>query len=335
MTRSPARALALCGALTIGGCALVADLLGLAEMFLLGVIPTAGFSDPGSADHGKAEVALGGEDEDGLPIIPPSSLLEVDSDQSDVELEETEEVEGHPEGSLVFLADGSGSMYSSDPERIRVEAAGQMATELANCGPDWRMALMEFGAGSDSGFTETAVRVDYTSDPDAIAEGAAGLSESGYTPLWDSLSEVLADLDGDAKQAFESGAGRGLVVLSDGEDLDSSTTLEEVVDQAQDLGISVHVVGLGEASDLAEGGGNQQAIADLRYLASKTGGYFAAVSAADELPAVTKSVAKAHCGGHTKLVVRFADPPPAGEEVTGNVRVKNTDISVPYRFVSP
>lgn len=335
MTRSSARALALAGAFSLVGCGIVADLLGLADMFLLGVIPTADFSNPDSPDHGKAEVALGGEDGDGLPIIPPGKLLEVDSDHGDVDLEETEEVEGHVEGSLVFLADGSGSMWESDPERIRVEAAGQLASELSKCGPDWRMALMEFGAGADSGFDETAVRVDYTSDPDAIAAGAEGLSESGYTPLWDSLSEVLADLDGDAKESFESGAGRGLIVLSDGQDLDSSTTLEGVVDQAQDLGIAVHVVGLGEASDLAEGGGNSQAVADLRYLASKTGGYFAAVSSADELPAVAKSFAKAHCGGHTKLVVRFADPPPAGEEVTGNVKVKNTDISVPYKFVAP
>lgn len=321
--------------IALGGCSLVAALLGLADMFLLGVIPTAGFSDPSSADHGKAEVALGGEDEGGLPMVPPGRLLEVDSDQSDVEVEDSEEVEGHADGSLVLLSDGSGSMSSSDPDRFRVDAATQMAAVLSECGPDWRMALMEFGAGADSGFDETAIRVDFTTDPSAIAAGAEALTAAGGTPLWDSVVEVLNDLDVDAKDAFEAGAGRGLVVLSDGEDSGSNTSLEGVISQAQDLGIAVHVVGLGDASDLDDGATNDAAIADLRRLASETGGYFSAVSTAADLPPLAEAVAKAHCGGHTKLTVRFADPPASGEMVTGNVRVRNTDLQVPYRFVAP
>lgn len=330
----PTHAALLAGGLVVGGCSLLAELLGLANLFLLGVIPDSEFSNPDAADYGLVEVALGGEDDGGLPIAPPRNLLEVDSDQSDVEVEDSEEVKGHDQGSLVFLADGSGSMYDSDPDYLRKDAAAQLAKALSTCGPDWRMSLMMFGAGATDDFTDTSVLVDYTTDAAAIAEGAELLGDYGGTPLYDSLTEVLSDLDSDAKGSFEGGdPGRGLVVLSDGEDTESGDSLDDIISKANNLGIAVHAVGLGDASDLA--GGTSQAVEDLRRLASETGGYFGAVSEADELPALADAIAKAHCGGHTKLRVRFKTPPDSGEEVTGNVRIKDTDVGVPFRFIAP
>lgn len=346
----------------VGGCdSILEGILGaLVDLSVLGIMPAEGFSDESSADHGKVKLALGAEDDGGSPVAPAGDLLEIEPDDgSDVEEGDWEEVPGHDAGSFVLLVDGSGSVESSDqcdgcptdPTRLRVEAAKALALELGACSGDWRMSLMEFGADTPStGYTATNVISEWTEDTDTVVSAADQLGSYLGTPLWDSTFEVLDALSDDAVDAFaatdpgttDSGidaptideVGIGIVVLSDGTDTESSTSLDELIAHATSLDIAVHTVGFGPASDTFEAT-DTEAVEGLRRLASETGGYYGFVETVDDLPALTESIAGALCGGHTEMTATFAAPAPSGDLVTGRIRVKNTQVSVPFSFRAP
>jgi hypothetical protein len=352
-----------CTTLGVGlaGCSVLTSLLQLSDLLLLGVTPAEGFSDPGSADAGLATIAVGAEDDGGFPIIPPLGLLEVeDEDGNPVAIEEGEEVPGHVAGSMVLLVDGSGSMENTsadcadcptDPDRYRIEAARQLSKKLHACGPDWRQSLMEFTTtASDPQLTSTRILADFGTDPAQVGAAAELLSSYGGTPIWDSTHEVIDLLAGDAGSAFaaaEAGEvdtgspgvdewGTGLVVISDGTDTSSVTSLDQLIDRARSAGISVHTIGLGPASDSTEEyGAEPAAIEDLRRLAKETGGYYGYVSSPDELPLLADHIAKATCGGYQELTVRFATPKPRGERVNGTLKLASTDLAVPFTFTAP
>lgn len=363
MTHRFAQTLLLGGALA--GCSLAGSLLGLSEVLLLGIMPDVDFAQEGSDGYGKARLSLGGEDEDGSSLAPLLRWVEITSDDgSEVIVEDDTEHPGFSQGSFVLLVDGSGSMEApssdcdycpSDGNRDRVEAARQLATELHACAPDWRISLMEFSSyASGSALDKTRVLADFTTDTAAVVAAAEQLSSDGGTPIWDSGSAVLGHLTEDAEQyaAFsvgdtadtgasseepaEGGYGRGLVILTDGEDTDSSSSsLDGLIGAAKAAGVPIHVVGLGQASDLSDYSASSRAVEDLQRLASETGGYYGAVYSAADLPALAGNIAQAHCGGYTDLTLRWSDPAPSGELVTGSVSVAGTGVGVPFSFRAP
>ena len=345
--------------LGLGGCVVLDALLQLQDLSLLGVTPADGFAQRGAADEGIATIAVGAEDERGIPLIPPLSLLEVEDENGDpVEIEEGEEVPGEVAGSLVLLIDGSGSMENTspdcpdcptDPQRHRVEAARELSKKLEACGPDWRQSLMEFTTtSSDSSMRSTRVLAGFGAEPAEVGAAADRLTSHGGTPIWDSTSEVIELLSRDATEAFaaaEAGDtggpgierwGTGLVVVSDGADTSSLVSLEALIGQANEAGIAVHTIGLGPASDsVEEFGAESEAVEELRRLAKETGGYYGFVSSPAELPALAASIAKATCGGYQELTVRFSQPRASGERVHGSLGLANTDLKVPFTFTAP
>lgn len=348
--------------LALGGCSVIGALLGLTDILLLGVTPADGFADAASAEAGQAKIAVAGEGEGGLPIIPALSLLEVEDENGEpVDIEEGEEVPGHAAGSFVLLVDGSGSMENTstecadcptDPERFRVQAAKELSKKLAACGPDWRQSLMEFTTEAYGGeFQSARVLADFGTEPEELSVAAEGLTSYGGTPIWDATSEVLASLTDDASEAFAAAEadesadtaspgvddwGVGLVVISDGTDTHSIQSLDALIGQAQSAGVPIHAIGLGPASDsVEEYGADPQAVEDLRRLAKETGGYYGFVSSPDELPQLAQNVAMATCGGYQEMTVRFAEPKQSGERVNGRLKLANTDLSVPFTFTAP
>lgn len=348
----------------LGGCSLAGALLGLSEVLLLGIMPDADFAQEGADGYGKARLSLGGEDDGGSPLAPVLTWLEITSDDgSEVIVEDDTEHPGHAEGSFVLLVDGSGSMEApstecdycpADGNRDRVEAARQLATELHACAPDWRISLMEFSSYVSAGeLNKTRILADFTTETEAIVGAAELLSSDGGTPIWDSGSAVLSHLTDDADQ-YEAlsaasgdtgdtgageedsgGYGRGLVILTDGEDTDSSSSLDSLISTAKAAGVPVHVVGLGMASDLSDYSAGSRAVEDLQRLASETGGYYGAVYSASDLPSLASNIARAHCGGYTDLTLRWTEPAPSGELVSGTVSVAGTGVGVPFSFRAP
>ncbi len=360
MTRSK---LAIClglSTLALTGCDEIFEqiLTAFADLNVLGVMPAQGYSDPASPDYGKVVMALGGETDDGEGLAPPGKDIEIEPDDgSEVDEGDWDTIPGASEGTFVLLIDGSASVEATDqceacptdPNRLRVEAARALALELGDCGDGaWRMSLMEFGGGAGSDFSDTRVLADWTTDFKAVADSADLLGSYEGTPLWDSTYEVLAALTDDVGEAYyEQGEtpkdpvgelpadiGVGIVVMSDGEDTESSQQLKDVVNKALEAGIPVHTVGFGPASDSFEEY-NDNAVEGLRELSFQTGGYYGFVETVDDLPALTQAIAGAMCGGHTELYATFEEPAPKGERVTGQVRLAGTPLAVPFAFRAP
>jgi hypothetical protein len=200
------------------------------------------------------------------------------------------------------------------------------------------MTLAEFGSDVPTGaFETTTTLADWTVDGDALVGAADQLSSWYQTPLWDSLHESLDALaaDADGVSSEEGKAGRAMVVVSDGADNESSETLAAVIEKAVALGIPVHVVAFGPASDSADSPDNQ-AVTDLRALADGTGGTYGYVSTVEELPALGAAISGAVCGGYTEIEGTFDAPAPTGDTVTGLVRLKSAPmLAVPFTFRAP
>lgn len=333
---------------TLAGCEVIGQVLSaLSQLELLGVIPADGYSDPSSAEYGKVKLSLGGWDDFGVPLMPDGDDVEiVPDDGTDVEVEEKEQVVGADLGSFLLLLDGSGSVEAdptcdgcpTDPSRIRVEAARQLATELGYCSGDWRMSLLEFGADAPSaGMNVSTVIADWTTDDAEVAAAADQLSSWFGTPLWDATWDGLDHLSADFGETWTSSdnAGAALVVVSDGADTESLKSLDQVIAHAQSLGIKVHTVGFGPASDSVDSP-NSEAVLGLRRLADETGGYYGYVQSVDDLPQLSKAIAGAACGGYTEVEGTFVEPADSGDTVTGLVRLKSAPgIGVPFTFRAP
>jgi Ca-activated chloride channel homolog len=109
---------------------------------------------------------------------------------------------------------------------------------------------------------------DFTGDSTSITSGIDQLSPGGGTALWDAIKFASDKLAGIAE---EKPSAKIVVVISDGEDNSSSTTLKEAVDSAERGGVTLYTV-----STRAFAGGDDinATIADraMKALAEQTGG---------------------------------------------------------------
>lgn len=147
--------------------------------------------------------------------------------------------------AIVLLVDVSGSMAG---EGIRsLQAAG--AAFLQDLPPDVRVGIVSFNDVAQ-------VLLAPTADRDAAKDVLANLSPGGETALYDGVGAGLTSLGADGD--------RTLVILSDGEDTASSTTLESAVSALTASDTRLEVVGFGTDDDqdailqqLAESGGGR------------------------------------------------------------------------------
>ncbi|MDX1631808.1 MAG: VWA domain-containing protein, partial [Thermoanaerobaculia bacterium] len=103
------------------------------------------------------------------------------------------------------------------------------------------------------------LRVPFTNRIDVLAGGLANLEVDGETALYDSLIYALYYFSGIEGK-------RLLVLISDGEDVESEYDIEETLEFARRTGVAIYPIGLGlDPSD-------QQARTGLLRLASETGG---------------------------------------------------------------
>ena len=322
--------------LGVTGCSVLGQLAADGNLFSLGAIPASGFSDVTSSDYGKVTIYLG---QDGGAVFNDFlSLVELESEQSRIILDEVEDVSGKEQGNLLLLADGSASLEQfgclncpTDPMRQRVEAIQILTTSLHKCAPEWNIALHEFGN------QDTRVVSDYTQKTQQVVSAADELVSFGGTPLWDSLLESLESMHNTSKDENLYAAsewGQGIVVVSDGEDTESWNRVEDVIALAQAYDIPVNAVGLASSSDIVDGY-STQAIEGLRQVALETGGFYAAVSTPTELPKLANYIAQAYCDGYSEVSAQFVEPPASGELVSGVIKLKGTDIGTPFTFRAP
>jgi Ca-activated chloride channel family protein len=157
--------------------------------------------------------------------------------------------------SLGILIDSSGSMYD---KRAAVDKASVDLIKLSN--KDDEAFLVDFS-------WEAFIDQDFTNDVDKLAQGLSYIKSSGGTAIYDALVASA-----DYLQKYAKHPKQVLLVVTDGEDNASSSTLEQAIRRIQDLdGPVIYCVGLLFGSDVNKGEA-RHARRVLESLAEQTGG---------------------------------------------------------------
>ncbi len=233
--------------------------------------------------------------------------------------------------AAAILIDDSGSMRSSDPDRIRALAAQLFWRDLLPGRPGNVAALLDFGRGSvepSPGFERTNLLAGFTGDA-AVLDAALYQVEAvpgGATPLYQSGVEVVRWIDSTTPQAYQ----RTLVIITDGAPSDT-TIADTLYDVAVAHGVRVFAVGVGAAASPGE------AAARLQELAARTGGIYAAAEPPEELEEVLHTLAIS--ASPSRLLVRLRlDPVPSqGTSVRGRVALSGErgNLAGDWSFVAP
>lgn len=146
-----------------------------------------------------------------------------------------------PDGKfIVFVLDASGSMKTNDPQRLAIDSIAQLIYSLPS---DYQVGFVAYNAG-------IAASADFVS-----ADGRKQVMDKAETVEYTGYSDAGAGLSSAIEMFAEQKAQGGhVVLLSDGEIfLQSSEETEASVQQyegamqqAQELGARIHVIGLGD-----------------------------------------------------------------------------------------
>lgn len=177
--------------------------------------------------------------------------------------------------SLLFILDGSGSMWGQVEGENKIEVAKEVMTALVNDLPaEMAIGLQAYGHREAESCTDIELLAPLGTEKSAINEAIQGIIPTGATPIAGALeqaAETLSDTEG----------RKSVVLISDGVetcDRDPCALLAEL--QTQGIDTTVHVVGF----DVGEGDQAQ-----LRCIAEAGNGqYFSAANAQELSEALTQ-----------------------------------------------
>src|SRR6516225_7504574 len=152
--------------------------------------------------------------------------------------------------SVGLLIDNSGSMRSI---RGTVEAAALAFAKASN--PDDELFVMNFA-------DKPELDVPFTSDRDVLARGIARVDAVGGTAMRDAIQEAERYVREHARRDR-----RALVVVTDGNDNESTATLDAITRAAQQRDVVIYAIGLFAHADRAKG-----AHTALDHLTERSGG---------------------------------------------------------------
>jgi tight adherence protein B len=244
---------------------LAAGLLGVAAAGSVAVADEAGLRiqavDASVYPHVEVVVGVpGGVDDadlpDGLRVLEDGAQIGAtvtEADSADLE--------------VVLLIDTTGSMGGGP-----MEAAKDAATRFLETLPDdTRAAVVGYDA-------DTTVVAGFEAPRSEHVDGVAGLAADGRTAMYDAVATVLDDVLSEP----QPGDRQAIVLLTDGEDNESSTTLDDLAERL-------------ETSDvLLQGVEYQTAFSDeagIRRLAEATGGTVQGADEPDALVSIYEQLA--------------------------------------------
>lgn len=179
---------------------------------------------------------------------------------------------------ILFILDGSGSMWGQIDARAKIETAKTTMASLLDSTPaDARIGLMTYGTNSKKSCTDVTVLNPVGADRGAIKLSIAGLTPLGKTPIDLALAmgvKTLADTEPVDTQ-------KSVVLISDGiETCDGDPCSVAGLAQSAGVAMKVHVVGFDVDQDaraqlecIAKAGGGQY------FNASDTNGFQRAMQA--------------------------------------------------------
>jgi VWFA-related protein len=155
---------------------------------------------------------------------------------------------------LALLVDTSGSVR--DRFSFEKHAASAFVQKVLSSASD---------LGFIEGFArETTVTQDFSADPAELGRGIEQLTNGGGTALFDAVSLACGKL---AEYPESERVARVLVILSDGEDNSSHSSLKQSIQAAERAGVTIYTV-----STRADGGDKTDADKVLEVLAEHSGG---------------------------------------------------------------
>lgn len=187
--------------------------------------------------------------------------------------------------SFSIDVDSSGSMATSDPDRLRVDAAKLFVDTIFANKEMSQMRITDFGAGSDSGYSYSRLLQNFTSDRSLIFAGIDSCTNTNNTPLYESVFELLDTFNTDVSSASYD---RAFLVLSDGEPTLGTKTEADVVTLANSYHIPINTVALGSGTF------NDT----LRSLSNQTNGIFTYAKDANDLSTAFENVALGNAKGY-------------------------------------
>jgi VWFA-related protein len=152
--------------------------------------------------------------------------------------------------SVGLLIDNSGSMRSI---RATVEAAAMAFAQASN--PDDELFVMNFA-------DKPELDVPFTSDRAVLARGIARVDAVGGTALRDAIQEAERYMRGQATRER-----RALVVVTDGNDNESTASLDAITRTAQQREVAIYAIGV-----FADANKTHAAHASLDRLTERSGG---------------------------------------------------------------
>ena len=172
--------------------------------------------------------------------------------------------------AMCIVVDNSGSMRE---KRAKVNAAALNLVRASN--PDDEVCIVNFN-------DEYWLDQDFTSDIKKLKEGLEKIEARGGTALYDAVTATAKHLKTDAKLEKKI-----IFVVTDGDDNESSETLEQAVRHLQgENGPTVYAIGILEKQEHPK-----HAKRALQIMAERTGGIAFLPQTLDEVDAISRTVA--------------------------------------------
>lgn len=166
-----------------------------------------------------------------------------------------------------LVIDRSGSM--TGPGKTRLKDAKTGATEfISNFGSDDQGLVIAFDDATD-----IEIRNRWTRDTDALEAAVNGIRSGGSTALFDAVIKAV-------EEATERVGRSAVIVLADGQDNDSTNSIDAAVDRATQENVPIYTIGLGNSL-------NPDA---LETLATDTGGEFYSSVDGSDLAAIYQAI---------------------------------------------
>jgi len=207
--------------------------------------------------------------------------------------------------TTMLVMDISGSMDKNDKLTAAKEAAKSYVSQMR---PEDQAGLIAYD-------TQVYTIQPITSDTTALMTAIDGLKTGSDTAMYNALIE--------AEKALEAASGRkAVIVLTDGLDNKSQSTLEDVVAGIGESGLTISAIGFGDVNTVGQAGLNETA---LKSLAEQAGGIYGFATDSEALKGLYQQQSRVLQSEHR---ITYISPFTLRDGINRNLTVSLTDIAV-------
>ncbi|HQU73411.1 MAG TPA: vWA domain-containing protein [Calditrichia bacterium] len=248
-------------------------------------------------------------------------ILEPENITAEPEIEQLSSPSNLPLAAALSL-DGSGSMVYNDPLRTRVAGAQLFVDVLETNQLPYQACILTYqGIPDYNNFFYTQLLSPFSGNADSLKAAIELVGQSGATPTYESLLEILSYIDRERPRGLYE---RAIVLLSDGQP-NSLALRDSVCSYANNLEIPIYTIGLGPASDI--GLNDPGAVENMRFIANCTNAAYAGISETDSssVLSIYANIARATSKGSALVQVQMAG---AGFQTLVRGQVVNGQVTI-------